>query len=105
MTPSAFEKLALKIAGAIPGEHMGHRDFRLRGKIFATLGYPDADHGMVKLTPDQQKIFLEREPNMFGPCNGTWGRQGSTFVRLENAKAPVLRKAIRLAAQNVSPQA
>ena len=61
MTPGDFEKIALKVAGAVAGEHMGHRDFRIGRKIFGSLGYPDDEHGMVKLTPEQQKTFMARE--------------------------------------------
>jgi hypothetical protein len=102
MRASDFQKIALKLAGAETGEHMGHADFRIGGKIFATVGYPDDEHGMVKLTPEQQKIFMAREPKVFSPCNGAWGRQGSTFVHLKSASVALAREVIKLAAQNVS---
>lgn len=53
MTPDAFRKLALALDGVEESAHMGHPDFRVRGKIFATLGAPDASFGMVKPTPEQ----------------------------------------------------
>ncbi len=61
---------------------MGHPDFRLGGKIIATLGAPDADWGMVLLLPEQQEIAIEEEPEAFKPAAGGWGRTGSTLVRL-----------------------
>ena len=58
MTPAAFAKLALALDGAVQGSHHGTTDFRAGGKIFATMGYPDAAHAMVKLTPDQQRMLV-----------------------------------------------
>ena len=57
MTADRFRRLALEISGAIESSHMNHPDFRIGGRIFASLGYPDDEHGMVKLTPEQQRIF------------------------------------------------
>ena len=65
MTPAAFAKIALSLDGAVEGAHGGHADFRAGGKVFATLGYPDKDWGMVKLTPDQQQVLVAAEPDMF----------------------------------------
>jgi hypothetical protein len=100
MTAHAFRKMALKVAEAREGEHMGHADFRLGGKIFATVGYPDEAHGMVKLTPEQQKAFMEKAPDVFGPCAGAWGKAGSTFVKLDRVADTMLREAIKAAAAN-----
>jgi hypothetical protein len=58
MTADKFRSLALEISGAIESSHMNHPDFRIDDMVFASLGYPDADHGMVKLTPEQQETFL-----------------------------------------------
>ena len=71
MTPAAFAKIALSLDGAVEGAHGGHADFRAGGKVFATLGYPDKDWGMVKLTPDQQQVLVAAEPDMFVPVKGT----------------------------------
>jgi hypothetical protein len=83
---------------------MEHPDFRVRGKIFATLGYPDSDWGMVKLTPDQQTSFVRAEPTVYVPVKGAWGRKGSTSVRLESASEATLRHALALAWRNVAPK-
>ena len=76
MTADRFRSLALEISGAIESSHMNHPDFRIGGKIFASLGYPDDEHGMVKLTPEQQLNFLRKAPSVFNPCAGAWGKQG-----------------------------
>lgn len=81
---------------------MDHPDFRIDGKVFASLGYPDDNHGMVKLTPEQQQTFLQQAPNMFSPCAGTWGKQGSTSVVLAAAKVDLLRAALAAATKNIS---
>src|SRR6266850_6818968 len=86
MTVNDFRKLALSFPEAIESAHMDHPDFRVRGKIFATLGYPDKDSGVVKLTPDEQRDFVGSDPNVFQPVKGAWGRRGSTSVNLPTAK-------------------
>ena len=101
MTADKFRSLALEISGAIESAHMDHPDFRIDGKIFASLGYPDEDHGMVKLTPEQQRMFLKKAPGMFSACAGAWGKQGSTSVHLGAAKVDLLRTALEAASKNV----
>lgn len=73
MTAGVFGQLALGFAGASESEHMHHPDFRIDDRIFATLGYPDENWGMVKLTPEQQRLFVEKAPHVFKPCDGVWG--------------------------------
>jgi len=65
MTPDGFRRLALSMPGAEEVGHMGHPDFRVCAKIFATLGYPDAAWAMVKLTPEQQEACVNEEPDVF----------------------------------------
>lgn len=81
---------------------MGHPDFRVNGKIFATLRYPDDRWGMVKLSPDEQHGFCHMHPEAFVPVKGAWGRQGSTSVRLEAVKSAVLEEALQVAWRNAS---
>jgi hypothetical protein len=81
---------------------MEHPDFRVGGKIFATLGAPSDEWGMVKLTPEQQKAFCDTDGSAFQPCNGAWGRQGCTYVRLAVVKTAVVRTALSLAVENVA---
>jgi hypothetical protein len=97
MTASEFRKIALSLPEVEENAHMDHPDFRVGGKIFATLGYPDKGSGMVKLFPDQQAALVRAEPKVFAPAAGAWGRKGSTCVNLKNAKAASLRKAMTAA--------
>jgi hypothetical protein len=102
MTPAAFAKIALSLDGAVEGAHGGHADFRADGRVFASLGYPDKDWGMVKLRPEQQQMLVAAEPGMFTPVKGTWGLRGATSVRLAEVDARTLRSALTMAWQNVT---
>lgn len=82
---------------------MGHPDFRVRRKIFATLAPNDA-WGMVKLTADQQAIFIEADPEVFRPVDGAWGRRGCTYVCLEAATEPTVQQALLAAWRNTAPK-
>jgi hypothetical protein len=104
MTEDEFRSLALSLPEALESAHMGHPDFRVRGKIFATLGPSDAGWGMVKLTPEQQAVFLRTEPEVFQPAKGAWGRRGCTNVCLESATEPAVRQALVAAWRNTAPQ-
>ena len=105
MNADGFRKLALAQPEAEESAHMGHPDFRVRGKIFATLGAPDASFGMVKLTPEQQEGFVDKWPKVYVPVKGGWGRGGATNVRLAAATAATLRPALEVAWRNVAPPA
>jgi hypothetical protein len=87
--------------GAVEGAHMGHPDFRVNGKIFATL-HPDQQTGMVKLTPEQQEVLVREHPSAFAPENGAWGRQGCTAVRIGAVENELLGEAITLAWRNLA---
>jgi hypothetical protein len=102
MTSDEFRKMALKIPAAVERSHMNHPDFRIAGKIFASLGVPDENWGMVKLTPEQQRTFIEKAPEVFSPSSGAWGRQGSTNVYLASAKASIVSIALDIAAKNIA---
>ena len=104
MSSNRFRRAALSLPGAIEGSHQGHADFRAGKRIFATLGYPDKDWGMVKLTPEQQSVLVEAEPDIFRPVPGGWGKQGNTNVRLANADQTTLKSALTLAWRNVAPK-
>ena len=82
MTPNEFRELALSFPEAIESAHMRHPDFRVGGRIFATLGYPNENSAMVKLSPNEQKEFVRSSPAVFATAKGAWGRQGSTIVSL-----------------------
>jgi hypothetical protein len=102
MTIDEFRKMALEIPTAVEQSHMNHPDFRVAGKIFASLGVADENWGMVKLTPEQQRTFIEKAPEIFKPCSGAWGRQGATNVYLAAAKVSSVRAALDAAAKNVA---
>lgn len=105
MTAAGFRRLALQLPGATEGAHMAHPDFRVRGKIFATLGYPDTGWGMVKLTPELQEALVDAEPTVYAPAKGAWGRGGATCVRLRPAKAKSVGLALEAAWRSVAPAA
>jgi hypothetical protein len=102
MTSDEFRKMALEIPTAVERSHMNHPDFRVAGKIFASLGVPDESWGMVKLTREQQRAFIEKAPEIFKPSSGAWGRQGYTNIYLAAAKAAIVRVALNAAAKNVA---
>ena len=104
MTDDDFRSLALSLPEASEETHMGHPDFRVRKKIFATLGAPEDGWGMVKLTPEQQTLFVRAEPGVFKPANGAWGRRGCTYVRLEAADEGSVRQAVIAAWRNTAPK-
>jgi hypothetical protein len=101
MTIDNFRKMALEIPNAIERSHMSHPDFRVAGRIFASLGVPDQNWGMVKLTREQQRAFIEKAPKIFKPSSGAWGRQGYTNVYLPAARVTIVRAALDAAAKNV----
>jgi hypothetical protein len=105
MTIEEFRKMALEIPTALELSHMHHPDFRVAEKIFASLGAPNESWGMVKLTPEQQRTFIEKAPEIFKPCSGAWGRAGATNVYLASARASVVRAALDVAAKNVTSRA
>jgi hypothetical protein len=104
MTTDEFRKMALEIPMSVERSHMNHPDFRVAGKIFASLGVPDKNWGMVKLTSEQQRTFVKKAPKVFKPCSGTWGRQGYTNVYLAAAKARIVHAALDAAAKNIASQ-
>jgi hypothetical protein len=99
MTQDHFRRIALGFPGAVERAHMGHPDFRANGRIFATLA-PDGYRGMVKLTPPQQKEFIDANRQVLAPASGAWGRQGCTSVRLKGADDDAVGEAMTLAWQN-----
>ena len=95
--------MALGFPETSEGEHMGHPDFRVRGKIFATL-WPGDVWGMVKLTADQQASFVQAEPHVFEPVNGAWGRRGATKINLPAAQKASVSRAMAAAWRKTAPK-
>jgi hypothetical protein len=101
MTANEFRQLALQNPHASELVHGGHPDFRIGGRVFASLGSPDENWGMVKLTPEEQAAFIAASPAMFRPCNGIWGQRGYTNVHLASVEKRVLISALAAATQNL----
>lgn len=97
MNAADFRRIALSMPGAEEGSHMGSPDFRVGGRIFATLASQKQGYGNLMLTPEQQADFVRELPNVFLPIKGGWGRMGMTHIRLAKASEDVLKGALRAA--------
>ena len=97
MTASDFRRIALALEGAEEGSHMGSVDFRVGGRIFATLASVKQGYGNLMLTPEMQADLVAEAPNIFIPIQGGWGRMGATHVRLSEVNEDVLTGALRAA--------
>ena len=98
-----YRRLALAFPEAAESSHMGHPDFRVGGKIFATLG-PAEGHGVAMLTPEQQEVMMSARPRAFTPAAGAWGRRGSTRIMLDSVEESDLRTALGMAWRNKAPK-
>src|SRR5712692_3904667 len=94
MKVADFRRIALSLEGAEESSHMGQPDFRVGGKIFATLAAQDQGYGNLMLTPEQQAEFVQELPEVFLPIHGGWGRNGATHIRLAQASEDVLAGAL-----------
>jgi len=103
LTADEFRKLALSFPETTEKAHMGHPDFRVRDKIFATLNYPNREWGMVKLTLAQQLELVKSDPS-FIPVKGKWGKQGSTNVHLKSVSRRNLGEVLEAAWRNAAPK-
>lgn len=97
MNVADFRRLALSLEGAEEGSHMGAVDFRVGGRIFATLAAAKLGYGNLMLTPELQTAFVEEQPDVFLPIAGGWGKSGATHVRLAQANEDLLLGALRTA--------
>ena len=104
MTENEFRKMSLSLPETTEQAHMQHPDFRVCGKIFASLGYPEKGWGMVALTPKQQALFVDAEPQAFVPAAGAWGKKGATTVHLRSVSRQSLRKALEAAWVSKAPK-
>jgi hypothetical protein len=104
LTANDFRRLAVSLPETAEHAHMGHPDFRVCGKIFATLGYPAKGWGMVKLTPEQQHYFSKDYPDVFVPVTGAWGRRGATSVHLKSVRKETLERVVSAAWRNTAPK-
>jgi hypothetical protein len=97
MNAADFRRIALSLEGAEQGSHMGAVDFRVGGRIFATLASVKLGYGNLMLTPELQAEFVGEQPDIFLPIAGGWGRMGSTHIRLAAANEDVMAGALRTA--------
>jgi hypothetical protein len=97
MTAEDFRRIALSLEGAEEGSHMGAADFRVGGRIFATLAHQRLGYGNLMLSPEEQAAFVEELPEVFLPVTGGWGRNGATHIRLAAVDEDVLEGALRTA--------
>jgi len=97
MKAADFRRIALALPGAEEGSHMGNPDFRVGGRIFATLASQKQGYGNLMLEPGQQSAFVQDLPDVFVPIAGGWGRMGMTHIRLAQASEDVLKGALRTA--------
>jgi hypothetical protein len=97
MNASDFRRIALSLEGAEEGSHFGAVDFRVGGRIFATLAAVKHGYGNLMLTPEQQAMFVAEAPEIFLPIPGGWGRNGATHVVLAKASEDVVLGALRTA--------
>jgi len=105
MTPSDFRELAFRFPETEERAHMNHPDFRVAGKTFATLGYPNKERAMLKITPVEQEMLMRAEPSVFTPVKGTWGLKGCTNVNLGAAEKTTLHRAIAALGSSPPPRA
>ena len=99
-----FRRQALALPGAEERSHMGHPDFRVGNRIFATLGSPGAEWAMVALLPEQQELAIEAAPEAFKPAAGGWGRGGSTLMDLARVPDEWLERTLRWAWERRAPK-
>jgi len=97
MTSADFRRIALSLGGAEEGSHMGAIDFRVGGRIFATLAAVKQGYGNIMITPEQQAAFVADSPDIFVPIAGGWGKNGATHIKLAAVGEDVLAGALRTA--------
>lgn len=97
MNAADFRRIALSLEGAEESSHMGAPDFRVDGRIFATLASQSEGYGNLMLTLEQQQAFIADRPDLFIPIKGGWGRMGATHIVLAKAEEDSLRGALTTA--------
>jgi hypothetical protein len=104
MTPDHFRRIALSMPEAVEVYRLGHSQFRVGRTTFATLEGVADSIATVRLTPDQQAMFIERAPAVFAPMPGSWGSLGSTIARLATANPAIVEEALAAAWSNAAPK-
>jgi hypothetical protein len=104
MTPAIFRRIALSLPEATEGSHFSNADFRIAGKIFATLALEHQGYGVLLLTRDQQAGMVQDAPEIFSPVPGGWGEKGATRVSLAKVPADIAEAALRTAWGRKAPK-
>ena len=104
MKPADFRRMALRLPEAVQGSHFGQTDFRVGGRIFATLSLAKQGYGVLLLTPEQQAGMVEDEPEVFSPVPKGWGKHGATRVCLAKVAPDILESALRTAWRRRAPK-
>jgi hypothetical protein len=104
VTPAAFLKLALSLPETAEGAHMSHSDLRVANKIFSSRADRPGGAAYLKLTPDQQAMLCEAEPDVFAPVPGGWGLKGATWIYVAKADAATAKSALWMAWRNAAPK-
>ena len=104
MLPDDVRALALMLPETVAGAHSGNPDFRVGGRIFATLWVEEA-RVVLRLAPEHQAMLVEGEPDLFCPVAGAWGRRGWTSLDLDAADEETLRAALLAAWRATAPEA
>src|SRR6476661_6261476 len=104
MTSAQFRRLALAYPTVVEGVHQGHADFRVGGRIFASLGHPNEEFAAVMLSPQDQTFLMRDYPSVFTPAAGKWGASGSTIVRLAEADTGPIAAALEAAWRRRAPK-
>ena len=104
MRVSDFRRIALSLPEAVEGAHFGNADFRVGGKIFATLALANEGYGVLLLTPEQQEGMVADEPKIFSPVPNTWGKQGATRLHLAKVSPDILKAALQTAWRRRAPK-
>jgi hypothetical protein len=98
-----FRRLALSMPEAVEVGHMGHPDFRVGGKIFASIDASGA-RGCIRLEPERQEMLMAAEPGLFEPAEGYWGRKGWTYLTLAPADEATARSVLAASWRGVAPK-
>ena len=102
LTCDHIRAIALAMPEAVESPHFDSTSFRVKGKIFATMG--DEPRVTLKLDPEDQHNLAEAHPGAVAPVEGYWGRNGWTVVACANLDAEALTGLMRMAWVHVAPK-
>jgi hypothetical protein len=103
LTRDDVRRIALDQPEAHEADHFGMPSFRVGKKIFCTI-HLDRPRAMLKLDPEDQRNLAEAHPGAIEAVPGYWGRNGSTFVWLEEIEPERFVDLMRMAWAQVAPK-